>query len=179
MPWLGLLEERLILAHESAPENMKSIKVQLGKISHATMPHISNFWGHKFWSLYLFWNFSAWPNKPQAIFYQECKGRSKLQNWWSDSYLSSTTFRGWNKFRNIFCEYFQLQALTKHWKSKKLVFSICKVKWLAYFSFLSLWMKGFCQAWVESGRNIRTKPWLLAWWGEREDIQYVHPVKPS
>ena len=45
--------------------------------------------------------------------------------------------------------------------------------------FLSLWMKGFCQAWVESGRNIRTKPLLLAWWRERENIQYMHPVKPS
>ena len=34
-----------MLAHESAPENMKSIKVQLGKISYATMPHIINFRG--------------------------------------------------------------------------------------------------------------------------------------
>ena len=45
MPSLGLLEERLILAHESAPENMKSIKIQFGKISHATLPQISNFLG--------------------------------------------------------------------------------------------------------------------------------------
>ena len=33
---------------------------------------------------------------------------------WSDSYLSSTTLRGWIEFRNIYCEYFRLQALIKH-----------------------------------------------------------------
>ena len=64
--------------------------------------------------------------------------------------------RGWKKFRNIYCEYFRLQALIKHWHRKWIEREEIKIIW-EYIFLRPGWQAGTTCATLPSPEKIITR----------------------